>query len=64
VKPSKILSVTMIFNSDPPNVHIKLLCSLRGEADALMLQLGVLAICHGYRGMTSISFAGAIAIPD
>ena len=39
MKPSKILSIAPIFNSDPPGVHIELLCSLCGETDGLMLNL-------------------------
>jgi hypothetical protein len=39
VNPSKILSIAPIFDSDPASVHIELLCSICGEADALVLNL-------------------------
>ena len=39
VKPSKILSIAPIFNSDPVNVHIEVLCWLCGETDGLVLNL-------------------------
>ena len=39
VKPSKIVSVFPILNSDPPMVHIELLCSVCGQADGLKLNL-------------------------
>jgi hypothetical protein len=39
VKPSKILSVAPIFNSDPASVHIELSCSLCDEVDILMVNL-------------------------
>jgi hypothetical protein len=34
VKPSKILSVAPIFNSDPSSLSIEVLCSLCNEVDA------------------------------
>jgi hypothetical protein len=37
--PSKILSVASVFNSDPPSVHVDVLCSLCGEADFLVVNL-------------------------
>jgi hypothetical protein len=39
VKPSKILSVAPIFNSDPASVHIELSCSLCDEVDHLIVKL-------------------------
>ena len=39
MNPSKILSVSPIFNSNPPSVHVEVLCSLCGETDALALNL-------------------------
>ena len=47
VNPSKIQSVAAILNSDPPSVRIKLLCSLCGELDFLVVNLddpGVLSL--------------------
>jgi hypothetical protein len=40
VSPSKILSVTPIFNSDPPSVDVEVICSLCGEVDILLVNLG------------------------
>jgi len=37
VKPGKIPSVAPIFNSDPPSVHIELLCSLCDQVDILIV---------------------------
>jgi hypothetical protein len=39
VKPSKILSITPISNSDPPSVHIEVQCSLCDEVDSLVVNL-------------------------
>jgi len=39
VKPSRILSVAPIFNSDPASVHIEVSCSLCDEIDGLILNL-------------------------
>jgi hypothetical protein len=39
VKPSKILSVAPIFDSDPASVCIELSCSLCDEMDSLSLNL-------------------------
>jgi hypothetical protein len=39
VKPSKILSVAPIFDSDPASVRIELSCSLCDEMDILSLNL-------------------------
>ena len=39
MKPSKVLSVSPIFNGDPASVYIEVLCSVCGEADALALNL-------------------------
>jgi len=39
VKPSKILSVAPVFNSDPPSVSIEVLCSLCDEVDILLVNL-------------------------
>lgn len=43
LKPSKILSVAPIFNSDPTSVHIELSCSLCNELDILVVDLNELA---------------------
>ena len=40
VKPSKILSIAPILNSDPENVHIELSCSLCDAIDGLILNVG------------------------
>ncbi len=40
VKPSKILFVAPIFNSDPASVGIEVLCSLCDEVDMLVVNLG------------------------
>ena len=37
VKPSKILSVAPVVNSDPPAVHVELSCSLCGKTDVIVL---------------------------
>ena len=37
MKPSKILSVAPIFNSDPASVYIELSCSLCDEVDTLVV---------------------------
>ena len=39
VKPSKILSVSPVFNSDPPSVSIEVVCSLCDEVDILVVNL-------------------------
>jgi hypothetical protein len=39
VKPSKILSIAPVSNSDTPNVHIELICSLCDEVDILAVNL-------------------------
>jgi hypothetical protein len=39
VKPSKILSVFPIINSDPPSVSVEVLCSLCDEVDTLVVSL-------------------------
>ena len=37
MKPSTILSVAPVMNSDPPAVHIELTCALCGEEEILIL---------------------------
>ena len=39
MKPSKILSVAPIFDSDPASVHIEVLCSLCDQVDVLVVNL-------------------------
>jgi len=39
VKPSKILSIAPILNSDPRSMHVELLCSLCDEVDSLVMNL-------------------------
>jgi hypothetical protein len=39
VNPSKILSVAPIFNSDPPSVHVEVLCWLCDQVDTLVVNL-------------------------
>jgi len=39
MNPSKILSIATIFNSDPPSVHIEVICSLCDQADVLVVNL-------------------------
>jgi hypothetical protein len=58
VKPSKTLSIDPILNTDPPGVHIELLCSLCGETDGLMLSLTNPVICRSYGDTTFILFCG------
>jgi hypothetical protein len=43
LKPSKILSIAPIFNSDPTGVHIEVLCSLCDQVDILVVDLNELA---------------------
>lgn len=39
MKPSRVLSVAPIFDSEPQCVHVEVLCSVCGESDALALNL-------------------------
>jgi hypothetical protein len=39
MKPSKVLSIAPISNSDPPSVHVELQCSLCDEVEFLEVNL-------------------------
>jgi hypothetical protein len=39
VKPSEIVSVAPILNSDPASVDVEVICSLCGEVDILIVNL-------------------------